>query len=68
MGLQVIEQISEGGAFGLPLLHAVFAEEALAGFVCLAKSFGGIHFTDGHKGDGAGFAVGTGAGVGDFVL
>ena len=56
------------GAFGLPLLDAVFAEEALAGCVGFAEGFGGVHLADGHEGDGGGVAVGAGAGVGDFVL
>jgi len=64
----VVEDVGEFGAFGLPFLDAIFAEEALAGFVGFADGFGGMHLADGHEGDGAGVAVGAGAGVGDFVL
>ena len=63
-----VEEIGEFGSLGLPLLNAVFAEEALAGCVGFADGFGGMHLADGHEGDGAGVAVGAGAGVGDFVL
>ena len=55
------------GLFRLPLLDAVFAEEALAGGVGFEDGLGRVHLADGHEGDGAGRAVGPGAGVGDLV-
>ncbi len=55
------------GSFGLPLLHAVFAEEALAGGVGLEEEVDGVHLADGHKGYVGDGAVGAVAGVGDFV-
>ena len=51
----------------MPLLDAVFSEEALAGGVGLKDGFGGVGFADGHERDGGGVAVGTGAGGGDLV-
>jgi len=51
---------------GSEFLDAVFAEEALAGGVGFEDGFGGVHFADGHEGDGGGAATGAVADGGDF--
>jgi hypothetical protein len=60
------EDIGEERKFCLPLLDAVFAEEALARGVGFEDGLGGVHLADGHEGDGRRIAVGASAGVGDI--
>ena len=58
-----------GGGCGLlllPLLDAVFAEEALAGGVSFEEGLYGMDFADGHEGDVGERAIGAGAGFGDL--
>ena len=48
--------------FLLKLLHAVFAEETLAGGVGVEDDLDGVDFADGHEGDFGVGAVGSAAG------
>ena len=54
--------------FLLKLLHAVLAEEALAGGVGFEDHFDGMDFADGHEGDFALGAVGSTAGFGNLFV
>ncbi len=53
------------GGLGLPLLDAVFAEEALAGGVGFEQGGEGVHLAHCHQCNGGGVSVGAGAGFGD---
>ena len=59
-------EVGGGFGFGLPLLDAVFAEEAVAGGVGFEEGSDGVDLGDGHEGYVVGRAVGAGAGVGDL--
>ena len=61
-------ECGDDGGFVRELLHAVFAEEALAGGVGFEDGLGGVHLADGHEGDFADGAVGAAAGGGDLLV
>ena len=56
-----------GFGLGLPLLHAILAEETLSGGVGLEQSLDGVDLADGHEAYLSLRAMGSGAGVGDLV-
>ena len=75
VGLQRADEVhiqaGEGGGdrgFLLPLLHAIFTEETLAGSVGFYEKLYRVDFADGHEGDVGGVAMGFGASVGDLIV
>ena len=63
-----IGESCDGGGFIGVFLHAVFAEEAVAGGVCFEDAGDGVELADRHQGDFGGGAVGAAAGGVDPVV